>query len=1378
MPQRKGNSPSYNINAFETYSVLPAKLVSAQSKRNIAELTDVELEEGCRLGMDSHADMSCVGAHAHILEEFEGQVCNVLPFNDSYAPLTNIKTVNAAFAYDTDNGRTYIIHINQCLNFTKSMKHSLLCPNQARMNNVVIDDCPIALDPSNRSTHSIYFPQMDIRLPLLSKFPISFLPVRRPTEEELEFCQILELTSNTTWDTTLYKDLDIKGMSTLSEYNLIKDDLSSVLSRHVNIDAITHSRSRQLNPSDLASLWNIGIEPAKYTLHSTTQDYIRYKSGKLSRRVKTLAHQNRYNQLSGYLGKFCSDTFKSNVVSTRGNKTVQLFCNRGNYVKCYPMKSKGHAHHALDRLLHEVGIPSEMFTDGAKELTLSDWGTTCRKHKIPQATTEPHSPWQNPAELSGGIIKRQVRKLMKQTATPVRLWDYCWEYAAALRSLTATNNIYLDKRTPFELVHGYTPDISEYTTFKWYDWIWFHEPTNPDKQEIGRWLGPAHNVGQGLAYYVLSNTGKVRMRSTVSAITDNEKDNTETHRMMEHYTKSMESTIGNFSNSTQSNYTDCDDDPYESMFENDHLDDEDVEPQETDEYGNIVLRPELDNMDSEAPIMEEHDTMIGARIPLPHNNGDMQEAQVKNRKRNHDGTLVGTQNDNPLLDTRVYEVEFPDGSYAEYASNVLAENLYSQIDDDARSYSILSNIIDHKCDESIAISDKHGTYISNNGSTKRRITTKGWSLQVEWKDGTTSWIPLKIIKESNPIETAEYAISRNIHKQPAFAWWVSHTIHKRNRIIKQVTHRTVRKNIKYGVQVPSSVEEALRFDKENGNDLWAKSIDKEMKNVIIAFKLLDEGDKPPVGSKLIPYHLIFDVRFDMTRKSRLVAGGHRHKDVPSYATFSSVVSRDSVRIIMMLAALNDLKVKSTDIGNAYLNAPNKERVHVKCGRELFGPESEGKIAVIVRALYGLKSAGNAWRHYFAAYIRDELKFEPTTADPDVYRKPLVKTDGTKYYAYLIIYVDDVLCCHTNPDIVMNKLSQDFRLKNGIEDPTMYLGTDMKQWSYTGNDGTNHSCWAMGSENYIKEALKTCDKLMHDHQLQFTSTKRHGRKTPFSCHTYRPELDDTNYCDTTLLTVFQNLIGILRWICELGRVDILYEVSVLSQYLAQPRIGHLNQCLNIFYYLKYHNRSWTVMDPTRFDVNWNPRGNNDIPPQERATVMKELYTDASELIPHNIPESRGKEVDINVFVDADHAGNKITRRSHTGVIITVNMAPVIWYSKRQNTVETSTFGSEFIALRIAVELTEALRYKLRMFGVPLSGPARIYCDNESVVNSSTIPESRLKKKHCSIAYHRIREAVAAGTILIYYEKTDSNLADLLTKSLTANKREPLIHGILS
>ena len=1354
----------------------PSMSVSANTKNKALPLTQQQIEEGCRLGIDSHADMTCVGAHAKILEIYEGQLCNVQPFNDSYESMKNIRTVNAAFAYDSDDGKTYILEVNQCLDFSHTMEHSLLCPNQARVNGVVIEDCPKFLDKHNKSSHSIWFPDNNVILPLELKFPISFLPVRRPTEEELEFCETLELTSTDHWDTDIWNDAAISSISMGDdEYN----DFAHEFMRHIEISSVHHVRGQKYTPSDLAKLWNIGLSEAKRTLNQTTQDYIRYLDGKLSRRVKTLAHQNRYKQLSGYLAGFCSDTFKSNVESSRGNKYMQLFCNRGNYVTAYPMKEKAHAHHALDRFLHEVGIPSEMMTDGARELTLSEWGKMCVRHKIKQSRTEPHSPWQNPAELGGGIVKRKVRHLMKSKACPVVLWDYCWALVCHRRCMTVSNNIHLEGETPFMKVHGYTPDISEYLTCQWYDWVWFHEPTNPGKHELGRWLGPAHDLGQGLAYHVLSDTGQVRVRSTVSPISAAELADPNTTRLMDKFTESMESVIGNFSNATQQKYEGCDNDPYVNMFELDELDIEDAEAQEYDEEGNAINRPKLDILDYDAPYLEINDNLIGTKVDLPHPDGELKEATIKLRKRAHDGNLIGTKNDNPVLDTRIYEVEFDDGNYNEYSANVLLENLYQQIDDDGYSHQILSSIIDHECDDTVAIHKDNGTYESN-GTKKRKITTKGWKIKVEWKNGSSTWVPLRIVKDSNPIEMAEYAVSRGINVEPAFAWWANYTLKKRDRIIKQVTHRSIRKAMKYGVKIPATVEEAEKFDRENGNSIWSASISKELKNVIVAFKLLQDGEVPPVGSKEIPYHFIFDVKFDLTRKARLVAGGHKHKEVPSYASYSSVVSRDSVRIIFMLAALNNLKIKSADIGNAYLNAPNKERVHVKCGKELFGTEAEGNYAVIVRALYGLKSAGNAWRHHFSSYLRDVLGYTMTQADNDVYMKAATRPDGTKYYSYLVVYVDDILCCHHEPDLIMKRINGDFRLKGDlIEEPHMYLGNNVRKWNFTNHDGSDSECWALGSKTYVAEAMRICEKLMTEHSLSFSSTKRNGRDTPFSNNLYRPELDSSNYCSYDGMTVFQNLIGVLRWICKLGRIDIVYETSVLSQYLAQPRVGHLQQCLNIFYYLKHRgDRSWLTADPTSFDINWVPRSEGDIHTQERATAMKELYPDACDEVAINMPDPRGKEVDINVFVDADHAGNVITRRSHTGVILMCNMTPVQWYSKKQNTIETSTFGSEFIALRIATELIEALRYKLRMFRVKLSGPARVFCDNEAVVKSSTMPESRLKKKHCSIAYHRCREAVAAGKLLIYYERSETNLADILTKSLSKSKREPLAESLLS
>jgi hypothetical protein len=225
---------------------------------------------------------------------------------------------------------------------------------------------------------------------------------------------------------------------------------------------------------------------------------------------------------------------------------------------------------------------------------------------------------------------------------------------------------------------------------------------------------------------------------------------------------------------------------------------------------------------------------------------------------------------------------------------------------------------------------------------------------------------------------------------------------------------------------------------------------------------------------------------------------------------------------------------------------------------------------------------------------------------------------------------------------------------------------------------------------------------------------------------------------------------------------------MAQYLAAPREGHLNQVYHIFAFLKAHDRSRIVMDASRPRVDESRFHQAD---------WTEFYRDAQEAIPPNAPEPRGNGVIMSCFCDADHAGNKVTRRSHTGIIIFVNRAPIIWFSKRQNTVETSTFGSEFIAARIAVELVEGLRYKLRMFGIPIDGPTNMYIDNDSVVCNSTHPESALKKKHNAIAYHRVREAVAAGTIRIAYEPSETNLADILTKLLPGPKLKDLCKRIL-
>ena len=154
---------------------------------------------------------------------------------------------------------------------------------------------------------------------------------------------------------------------------------------------------------------------------------------------------------------------------------------------------------------------------------------------------------------------------------------------------------------------------------------------------------------------------------------------------------------------------------------------------------------------------------------------------------------------------------------------------------------MIKNITNHRVTSS-AVPITQGHYKTSYGVNKRIVTTKGWYLQVEWTNGNRSWVPLKELKESDPIKVAEYAKACNIHTDPAFAWWVNHTLKKHDRIIKAVKPRMKRTNMKFGIQVPKDISEAEDLDTANGNTLWHDAIEKEKKNVIIAFKLLQDDD--------------------------------------------------------------------------------------------------------------------------------------------------------------------------------------------------------------------------------------------------------------------------------------------------------------------------------------------------------------------------------------------------------------------------------------------------------------------------------------------------------------------------------------------------------
>jgi Reverse transcriptase (RNA-dependent DNA polymerase) len=1321
-----------------------------------------------RSELDSHAD-TCVGGSNCVLIETNGEVATVFSFSKESTPFDKIAIGTIATSWTNEiDGETIVLLFPESLYFGDRLPHSLLCPNQMRAYGTRVEDVPRQYDIS--SGHSIQV--QDIVIPLDMDGVISYFESRKPTDFELDNCRRVTLTSDTKWNPSdptfadqerILKERVQLGIASISrshvtppelmhpceyEHRLIScvyisldEDSDTVLEstqgRAIQALATTEQKS-VLTKEALAKRWGIGLPTADRTLRVTTQRGIRTFLRPTDRRLSTSLPHLSYSVINRTL---YSDTMFAKVKSLHGNASAQVWTDGQGYALLYPIKSKSLAYTTVQRVIHEMNaIPKAVITDNAMEETGGNWKKEMQHYRIHQKFSEPYSQWQNRAEGEIRELKRVIRRTMQREKVPKRLWDYCGQWAAGIRRRTALDLSSLHGVTPEESVHGRAVDISSYAQFNFYSLVWYIDTPGDaatPRRKIGRWIGVANDIGSSLTYYVLPKSCRPIPRSSVMPLTPDELLQPEIKSQILEYDAAIKEKIGDDRE---------DDDVAEDIGE--------LPPMETN-----IFADDVDDVDPvEEPMVEadtwtpeSYDQYISVKVLLPR--GETQErAVVKRRSKDEDGNPIGIRNANPILDTREYEIEFPDGSIDILTANMIAESMYSQIDSEGHHTLLINEISDHATDGSAVKTDDG--FVP--GTQQRRWTTKGWKLLVEWKDGTNSWVPLKDIKHSNPLEVAEYAVANKLVSEPAFAWWVPKVLRQRDRNIMKVRSRYLQRSHKYGIEVPTTVDRALQVDEENGNHFWRSAIEKEMLNNSSAFEILPNGMKVPIGYTKIRCHMIFDVKMDFTRKARFVAGGHL-TDPPKETVYSSVVTRESVRIFFLICALNDLDVLACDVQNAYLNATTKEKNWFIAGPEL-GGDNIGKSVLIVRALYGLRSSGAQWREHLATTLRN-AEFVSCKADPDVWLRAAVKSNGDKYYEYVLCYVDDILCGSEKPNKIMDYLSQQYTLKKGsVKEPDVYLGADIKKFVV----GRDEYAWGISPDTYCKTAVTEVERKLSEIGKKLASKI----STPMTSN-YRPELDSTPLLKPEQASYYQSLIGILRWAVELGRVDIIVETGKLSRYCVAPRLGHLDEVFHIFAYLKRNSScsmvfNWAepVIDESIFKVcDWTSQ-----------------YPGAIEAIPPSMPVPRGKPVVTRCYVDADHAGCLATRRSHTGVLIFINQAPIVWFSKRQNTVESSTFGSEFIALKQSIDLIEGLRYKLRMMGIPIDDTTSIYCDNEAVVRSTTAVESTLKKKHNAICYHRSREAQAAGHIRVGKIPGPDNLADAFTKVIVGQHRAHLYSQI--
>jgi hypothetical protein len=347
-------------------------------------------------------------------------------------------------------------------------------------------------------------------------------------------------------------------------------------------------------------------------------------------------------------------------------------------------------------------------------------------------------------------------------------------------------------------------------------------------------------------------------------------------------------------------------------------------------------------------------------------------------------------------------------------------------------------------------------------------------------------------------------------------------------------------------------------------------------------------------------------------------------------------------------------------------------------------------------------------------------------------------DKGDHYEYVAVYVDNIVIVSKDPQAIVDDLKgkHEFKLK-GTGEIEYHLGCDYFR------DENGVLCFA--PRRYIERMIGAYEQMFGEKPKQW--------KSPLEENDH-PELDMTELLDADDAKKFQSLLGEMQWAIQLGRLDITTAVSTMSGFRAAPRKGHLERAKRMVGWLS-KMRDLTIRfrtdEPDFSDVE-----------DEEYDWERSVYGNVKEEIPEDAPRPLGKAVITSTFYDANMYHNLLTGRAMTGILHFLNQTPIDWYSKRQSTVQSATYGTEFVAARTGTEQATDLRITLRYLGVPVKGPSYLFGDNESVVKSSTLPGSRLKLRHVALSYHKVREAIASKAIRMIWIEGKENPADILTK----------------
>ena len=418
-------------------------------------------------------------------------------------------------------------------------------------------------------------------------------------------------------------------------------------------------------------------------------------------------------------------------------------------------------------------------------------------------------------------------------------------------------------------------------------------------------------------------------------------------------------------------------------------------------------------------------------------------------------------------------------------------------------------------------------------------------IKVCWKNGDVSWQSLNATRHPDPYALLTCALNNDLSNDPNWAWTKEHTddLDLTTQIVQ--AHNATRKSAPkcmFGAEAPQSIKHAIQSDRDNGNRLWKEAIDKEpwQPNDCKTFHCLKSYRETPQGCSRIPYHFVFAVKVDGSRrKARPVAGGNRAPECDG-EVHSGVVGMDAVRLTFLHASLNNPNACAADIGNTFLCAKCKEKLCVVAGDD-FGSEFKGEPLILNKGLYGIHSASAGFHEHLSRKL-PSMGHKPSHADFNLW----IRDEGD-CHSLMAACADDVLVSHKDPMSIINKLKKDHMLK-GAGTPECHLGGNVADLQDTPWQKRN-APFALSADTCITNAADKLQKL--------TKSTFKTAKVPMQpdCH---PELDETPFLDEKDALTFRTFVGSAQWAVALGRFDMHCATSTLSRHNTAPREGHMKR----------------------------------------------------------------------------------------------------------------------------------------------------------------------------------------------------------------------------